>query len=393
MKTSSFSFKKFIGGIPKIVKILTVAVVVLAIAVTTFFIIGSSSSDPSKIAKGYFEALTKGDYNKAFEYLSLDETEFVSKAGFSKYMENKGDDYKDVVNFTVSESRSVLSGWGITTSNENNNGFTKVYTVKYAVKGGSSNKTMTITLVKNSEKKMLFFDDYDVSIDDLLVSDYTVSVPKGATASIDGVALSEKSSDSESNSKSLDTYKVSKIFAGEHELVVTSEFCEEYKNDITASAYGNSTTVSGLTMKESLRKELAQKTNDVYGAMFKGAIAGKSFDSLGLAITSDSTKATAIKSAYENFFKSIKINENGVGYKSVTFKSYTDSSYQTRLDDDMDYSCSIRVKYDAVKVEKSWWEDKLEDKSITDDERSVRFDFVYEKDKWVIQSVSIGSYY
>jgi len=412
----NFSFApivKTIKNIPKKVKMIAAAAVALVVVIVAFFAIGNAVTDPSGIAKGYFKAVSSGNYEEAFKYLSLDTSEFVNKESFAKYMDERGGKIEDLVNFSITEQgkekmskeeRDLMKQWGISADDlkdSDNDGFIKTYTVKYAVKGASSQNTQTITLVKNSSKKLLFFDDYNVSIDNLLISGYTVSVPQGSSVSIDGIAITDLQPADESNSSSyygygaanMDTYKVPKIFAGSHDLTVKNDYCEDYEEKISISG-SSGTTVSKMTLKESIRKDLAKKTEDGYSSIFKGAIEGKSFDALGLSCTGDAEQAGKIKSTYDDFVKRIKMNDDGIGYKSVTFKSFTDKEHQTEMNNAMTYTCSLEVKYDCNRVVNTgWWGVNLEEKNDTNLSQTIQFIYVYENNNWVLQSISLGSYY
>jgi uncharacterized membrane protein YvbJ len=413
-KLSGVSFTSVAQGIKKAskrMKMIVASVVAVAVIIAAFFIIGNAVTNPAGIAKGYFQAMADGEYEKAFQYLALENSDFVNKTTFEKYLEENGGKIEGLVNFSVTEKskeklseeeREIMKQWGLSEEDfsgaDSDNDFTKTYNVEYAVKGISAQNSQTITLIKNSKKKLLFFADYNVSIDDLLVPDYMVSVLKGSSVSIDGITLTDKNAADESNAydsdmTNWDIYTVPTLFAGSHELTVKNELCEDYTEKISVNG-GGDTTVSTLILKESVRKNLAKNAEDAYRSIFNGAIEGKSFDSLGLVCTSDADDAAGIKRDYDHFVEYIKIGDTGVGHKSVTFKSFTDEEYQQELNTDLTYICSLEVIYDAVKVENtSWFEVSLEETSLTDRSQNIRFIFIYEDGTWVTQSIPTGSSY
>ncbi|MCL1852083.1 MAG: zinc ribbon domain-containing protein [Peptococcaceae bacterium] len=410
--SSNFSIAsvgKAIKNIPKKVKMITAAAVALAVVILALFAIGNAVTNPSGIAKGYFKAVSSGNYEEAFKYLALDTSDFVNKENFAEYMNEKGEEIGDVVNFSITElgkekiskeEKELMKQWGISGDlMGSDDGFTKTYSVRYAVKGASAQNTQTITLVKNSKKKLLFFDDYNVNIDNLLVSGYTVSVPQGSSVSVDGIALTDlqpdyKSSNYDFDTANMDTYKIPKIFAGSHHLAVINNFCEDYEEKVSISRNSNGTIVSKMIMKESICKDLAKKTEDDYSSIFLGAIEGKSFDALGLSCTGDTEKADKIKSVYDDFVKKVKLNDDGVGYKSAALKSFADKGYQKEMSKGLTYTCSMEVNFDSVKVvNNSWFGLSLEEKTFTDQKQIIQFIFVYENSAWVLQSISLGSSY
>jgi hypothetical protein len=395
---------------PKTIRLLASVASLMVVAVI-FYMIGAAITNPDGIVKGYFKALSEGEYEKVYAYLSLDETDFINAESFTKYMSSQGGVISDLINFSVSEDKPLNTAGSQTELSNNSDDFVKTYTVKFASRGMSSQGRYIVTLVKSMKKKLLFFDDYIVSIDNLLLSDHAISVPKGSIVSVDGVVLSDPNVGNSADSALLgqdtsvsDEYILPKIFPGEHELSVQNEFCEDYFETIYLSEDRNSssTTVSKLIMKESIRNMLAKKTEEDYSKIFQGAIEGKDFAALGLECTKES-EAEAIRDTYADFFYRIHVDENGEGYVGVTFKSFADGDYQRELrfaetsagssPVSPVYICELDVLYDYSVIEDtSWFGVTLEEREYTDKSQNILFTYIYENDIWVLQTIDTLGY-
>lgn len=72
-----------------------------------------------------------------------------------------------------------------------------------------------VKLVKQENKKYLFFDNYKVSSENCVVMDFPVSVPKQSMVCINDVKIPEEYLSSEKNGyETMKTYKIPKIFSG-----------------------------------------------------------------------------------------------------------------------------------------------------------------------------------
>lgn len=274
----------------------------------------------------------------------------------------------------------------------------KTYVVNYILKGSASPQSETITLVKSSGKKFLFYPDYYVNVDNLIVSNFHVSVPKESTVYIDNIKLTEKmtSPDDDYNYSdyNYDTYVVSKIFSGEHELKVEHPICDVYTEKIQindSDYYSSSYTVPELILNDSVRANLTNMTEDIYIQIVSSALEKKSFDTLNLACTSDPNQLAGIKESYDSLIKRLR-DEDGTGYQSITFNAFTDNSSQIEFDASGTYFCDLEIEYDYVKILKDWYTDEYSELQSTYPSYSpIQFTYVYENNEWVIQRLhSLG---
>lgn len=219
---------------PKKVKRLIAAVLGVVIVAFIFVSVGKSLADPEKIVKGYFQARVDRNWDKVYSYLALEDSDFINKENFSKVMQAKKQ--PDILNFEVTEQKYSTTASYYYQSSESSD-LVKNYTVKYVSKGYSSADVETVTLVKKAEKKLLFFDDYEIAVNDLIVNDYELYIPSGATVYMDDTQLKEVADNPKYKEEKWDAYKISKIFSGDHVIRVEAAGYEPFTKEIEITSY------------------------------------------------------------------------------------------------------------------------------------------------------------
>ncbi len=391
--------------LPKSVKILLILNLIFLFVVIVISVIASSLTSPKHIAKGYFNTIVDGDWNKMYSYFSLENSDFINQDSFIKMMENEInleiENFEILKESSLSYENSFLEKYPFSKNyykSSSDSDMIKTYVVNYILKGSASPQSETITLVKSSGKKFLFYPDYYVNVDNLIVSNFHVSVPKESTVYIDNIKLTEKmtSPDDDYNYSdyNYDTYVVSKIFSGEHELKVEHPICDVYTEKIQindSDYYSSSYTVPELILNDSVRANLTNMTEDIYIQIVSSALEKKSFDTLNLACTSDPNQLAGIKESYDSLIKRLR-DEDGTGYQSITFNAFTDNSSQIEFDASGTYFCDLEIEYDYVKILKDWYTDEYSELQSTYPSYSpIQFTYVYENNEWVIQRLhSLG---
>lgn len=391
--------------LPKSVKILLILNLIFLFVVIVISVIASSLTSPKHIAKGYFNTIVDGDWNKMYSYFSLENSDFINQDSFIKMMENEInleiENFEILKESSLSYENSFLEKYPFSKNyykSSSDSDMIKTYVVNYILKGSASPQSETITLVKSSGKKFLFYPDYYVNVDNLIVSNFHVSVPKESTVYIDNIKLTEKmtSPDDDYNYSdyNYDTYVVSKIFSGEHELKVEHPICDVYTEKIQindSDYYSSSYTVPELILNDSVRANLTNMTEDIYIQIVSSALEKKSFDTLNLACTSDPNQLAGIKESYDSLIKRLR-DEDGTGYQSITFNAFTDNSSQIEFDASGTYFCDLEIEYDYVKISKDWYTDEYSELQSTYPSYSpIQFTYVYENNEWVIQRLhSLG---
>ena len=421
------SAKKTAKRIPKKIIIAVGLVASVVILVAALFTVGNAITDPSDIAEKYFFALVDGDYEKAFAYLDIDESEFVNKDGLGKYIVDSCGEFGKLSSYKITDVSqyagmddigslgqltAVFAGLfddedyddyydyldEIDCYLDDSDKSKRIFLVAYEAEDYLWGDYLYIVLQKNDKKKFLFFDDYDVSHVGYLANDVDISVPAGSTVFLDDIELGGSAGVSvvseavDINCRDIDTYTISKMFFGPYKLTVRNALFEDYTKEIKVREYLNYLNVSwdDLTVKESIRNELAKRTENDYIKIFNSAIAGREFSSLGIACTSNQKMAGDIKGEYDKFMKNVMVGDTGGGITDISFKKF-ESTGKGYVSGDMTYKCSMQVKCDYTMMRNtSFLSETLEEVEYTDRSLSISFTYGYEDNAWVLQNVELG---
>ena len=311
---------------------------VVAILVGAYIYLGSIFT-PEKVAIKYFKAYAIKYADKICKIIKLDESEFVSKDLLKKALKEEDkielENYKIEKNPTKTQLEKAL---GIKVKDD----LSKTITIKYIKKGSSKEQYKTIKLVKSKNKKFLFFDNWVVDSSDLIATDYSISVPKGAKASIDGKEVKDKYKSSTYTTYS-DTYKIPSIVKGKHKITAKLKSGIELTGEFTVSGSYGSFSSSNLKLDKKTEETIKKSIKDNLTAIYDAVIADKSFDEIEDKFDEDYRDdirdkfANLKQSALSDYnkLKEIKISDVNISYYNIS-------------DDEL--SITAKIKYD-YKVE------------------------------------------
>ena len=341
-----------IQNMSKKTKTLIVAGASVLLVFILFLAIGSSLSNPKHVATKYFKSYAEGDYDAMYSCLASVDSQFVTKDSFVKYMSARNErqigkiesyevrEEKDMVPSSLSNRYDYLED-GTPSST-----LTKRFYITYISSGSGSVNTFQVTLALQKSRKLLFFKQYKVGIDQYLAQDVQFLAPPGATVTVDGVTL--KNGVPYADDENMLAYSVGSMFAGEHTVKVSGAIYQEMTQ--TVSVYDGSTETLRPEISENQKQVLAVQTENVLRTMCSGALSGKSFSALGLQNCSED-----VAEYYEDLCDTLR-NDDGTGYTSITFASFsTDSVYR----DDTEYECNLDFQYNYVRMVMDWWTDEL----------------------------------
>lgn len=284
--------------IPVAAIVAVVAVVVIAIAAVVFTVIGKNSTDYKKTVKTYVEAVAKGDYEKAFNYVDLPESEFLTAEAFR--MANGDAIVGDVTSLNVSDAYATVAAVDV-----------KKVNVNYVLSIGKA-ENLTLDLKKSDEKFMLFFNKYEIMGDSLVKKDVVVIVPKGMSLKVNNIAVDSKYILSEDDAKEYytstkaDVYKIPYIFIGIAKFTVCGDIIEEYEYE--QEYEGDDYDVAKVNLldksykyKESILSDLQKQAETDFNAMLKAALDNKEIGSTSVNIAS--ANKSSVENAYESYFR------------------------------------------------------------------------------------------
>lgn len=369
-------------------KFVIAEVLCLALVIGVFCWIGSSKTSAQAVAKEYVAAYAKQDWSKIYDMTDFPEGTYLKKEQFIECITNKEtvaiDNFEISEGFAYSEyaSNSLLGSFA-SDSTSSSSGIQKFYDVQYTVKGQGSGY-MSLEMIKQSEKSMLFFDTWKVASNDMVISNYYVSVPVGASATIDGIVLSE-SDKLEEQGYGVDQYSIS-IFEGPHTIQVSLPWFQIYENEFYAYE-GDSFSVYDMELTEDGKLALQTKMQEVLEKFYQAAVAGKDFSEVSNLFMDDSLESA--KSSYEYLQEELNSSDY-YALNEVTFHDFNCEYYlnESGISAEMNYDYDMEYTYTWT----SWRNDSKKSEVKTQDGYSyMNASFAYDGETYKLTSVNIRS--
>lgn len=359
-------------------KTLIIASIIFVVFVTVGSVL-SVITTPEHVAEKYFKGIVKGDWNKVYSMMSLEKSDFITKDGFISVMESSESNYG---NLNIA-SYEVVKNKGL------NKGVSETVTIEYINHDSQMPQSMQVHMIKQSSKKFFFFDNYKVSSNDLIASEYRVYALPFVKVSIDDIELSEEYITKEEYG--MLEYTISQIFCGTHNIKVYGDKIEETEDTIEIRS-NSSYTVSDVNLTESEFDALIKQSEKVFREMVSSATAGKAFEELSIQFTSDKESLKQIKGYYNSICEDT-VAKQGHGLKSVTFVSFEKDDDDREISSDGSIQCRLSYEYDTESIYKNYDDELEEQTSSYTRNGTLRVYFSYENNEYVVNSISGSIYY
>lgn len=314
-------------------KIIIAVVAVVAVGLFGLYQMFSNMYSPKEVAKDYIDALIKKDASKLYSYIELEgDKTFVTKKAFKTLLEDE--DYSvNIDNYTITDVEYATGK------------LSAKVTVSYTTKSSSSEKTKTISLTKAKDKKLLFFDNWqvaDMSTDSMVTEDYEITVPKDSKVTFAGIKVDKKYLDKDESTDSEDVYVLPQVFKAETEINVELSNGIKITDEKTPSSYYNYYRFSFSLDKlsESNKKDLTKTFESDIKNLYKAAIEKKTWDDVKANYSKNKIDTTELEDAYSDFVDNIAGSSNTL--KSIDF---TDVELSNVSLNDGDLVVRARAKY------------------------------------------------
>lgn len=239
---------------------------------------------PTYVAEQYFETLMEGDLGKAYDFLNVKDSEFLSKDMFVKTYRVK--------------SRGKLGAFYA--QEKKRDQISATVEITYRLENGDKDKKKEIVLQKKGTKKFFFFDEWEVSLSDGIVKDIPVYVPSEAEVWLDDIKLDEK----EWTEEFYDAYCIKEAFAGTHTLKVTKPGSQTVVRNIVLDSEGEYDESLLEVEQMYLEEETLQQINNHAQTAFK-----KIMD----------TKA---RNLFPSFIEVLVTDPDGLGYTKDCYRRF-----------------------------------------------------------------------
>lgn len=341
--------------------------VCLAVVIAAFFVIGFTKYNPRTVAEKYFSAYASRDWAAVYDLLEFPEDSTMQEEQFADMMDRT--QTSDITNYTV----KAVDG--------EDSDIARNFDVEYSVPGEGASE-LRLTVVRQSSKALFLFDVWKISAAGMITDGYSVVVPSGAKAAVDGVELNDKYK-VEDGSEGTDMYQIS-VFNGVHSIEVAVPWCELYEGEFDTSA-DSSATVTELTPSETGAKALQAKMEDALERFYTSAAAGEDYSEVSDLFTESA--APEYKSVYDDLKESLA-SESGDYYtmNQITFDNFRcDFNVEAGLiTGEMDCGYTMEYTYKYSGFGSSGSQSKTSEGSAY-----MRASFAYDGTTYRIQKVSM----
>ena len=347
-QTSKVKNEKPKKTISKKQKILIGVIVVVALVLIGGYCFLNNRFGPEGVATEYLKAMISNDASRIYDSLGLTgDTTFTSKETFEKIFAESSNAFDDVLNYKlidISYNESKLSA-----------------NVKFQVASENSDEdTVTIRVIKNSKKKFLIFDSWQVAnvSDSLVVKDYQISVPKGSTVQVNDVSLDSKYLNADKSTDELDVYVLPQIFESDASIKINLPYGIEVTDEMNVSSY-NTTYKANITLKD-LNDETVTKLQDQIksdiNALYANLIAKKDWNAVKESYSYGDASLINLQDEYTDLYEEIVTDEDKTLKKfdvsSVTLTKVTldDGSLKVTAKYNYNYTIDYKNYNDEVKT-------------------------------------------
>jgi len=366
---------------------------IIIIAVIVFIAVGKKSSDYEALATKYFIAAQAGKWDTVFDSIDIPNGEFLTKEFLIKAQSKTTP--IEISNYAVNKKSDIYASIITGDKTLSDEAISKDVYIDYRIKGESSNRTDTIGVIKLKEKNLLFFDKYKISPDDIVKSDFSITVTKGAIVTIDGIEVSSKylkddsSKTTSSYSVAKDTYVIDYLFEGNYTIKVTQENMEDNESEVTVANDDDSYSYTSPKIASKVNAQLATAGQDALKTIYDAVVVRKDFSTLSSLFVNDSKIQSDAKSTY-TYFMDGQITTAGVGLTKISLTSVTGTASQSSSGSDGMTAVTVTVKGSYSASLKSSYSTTLTDRTGT---LTCYFYYRYQNGAWSLYDMDLARIY
>ncbi|MGC4018125.1 MAG: zinc-ribbon domain-containing protein [Muricomes sp.] len=362
-------YKEKAKGLTKIQIVVIAEVICLILIIGIFFGAGSSRNSAESVAKRYFQAYSDRNWSKVYDMTDYPDGALLQKSQFIEAM--KSLEVPEITSFEIEKG------------NQPDSGLEKHFTVQYTVKGEGAD-TLQLSLARQGEKSGLFFDTWKVSSYAQVAENFCINVPAGASAAVDGVALTEAEK-GKSQADGMDSYYVT-IFTGIHKIQTAAPWFELYNTDFSATQDGQF-TVSGLKMTDVGQAAIQGKMQEALDKVYRAAMSGQEFSAVSELFPEKYKKAG--EQSYNSFVSELRSQESYTLNQAV----FTNFKCDIKYEPDGMLSAKMSFDYDTqyTRSYKSWLGIGAKEEETGKGSSYMTASFVYEGETYKLAAIDIRS--
>lgn len=354
-------------------KMLIGLIVLLCVAIFGFYNFAKTQFNPGKVAEKYFTNVMNAKWENVYNSFDIKESKFITKKNFLKSQKST----KEVKYNTYKVGKAIYDKDSLGT----------IVVITYRLKGDSEDSEFEVSLNKQKEKNLLFFDSWKINPSSYIKKNFEIQVPKEAEINFDGTKLGDKFI---SNSDETYTYiNIPELFFGEYPITVKQEHMETIKTKVSASDSGY--YVDEMNLSKQTQSDIIKAAQNVLQSLYTAGLAKQDFSTVADNFSNDQTIRDNAQTQYTDFMNSL-MSENGAGITQIDFSDFTGD---TDLSMDagvvtvqVEISYNYNLKYKAL----DWWSGELKDETKSNT-NSDSFTYIFENGKWVIKSADYDVIY
>lgn len=367
----------------QLVKIVVIEIALFVLAILAFDGLGKKGYGKERTAENYFVKYMNADLAGIYDEFDLEESAFVNKETFvNGFQGMQPQDYTEYEvetnetgtleklknNFVGIIAKLFHSAPDITASGS------QQVSIDYTDTTGGKNQ-MAVRLTEQQGRKFFYFKTWKVDASDFMVQDYTIRIPNGASATLNGTELTEEYRSTDG------VYVIPQIFKGVYELRVTKEDMEDSTIQVNTADGGYYVEKMQL-QSEAAQNAIQQAAGDME-KIYTAAFQDKNYLDLGLTVRPENKEY--IQTDYEELRSDVQEN-NRRKLQVGEIKPYV--FYET--DEDGNFYITVQLSYDYyVTYEYESWDEIYQDEY----DGSNDAEFKYLKDGSGLQLCEMGGLY
>lgn len=336
-------------------KIIITVVTVIILLLGAGYKVGSDLTSPKKVADDYIQASISQDADKLYKYLKIEgDTTFVSKKIFKELLKTNKIETTGIKNYKIT---GVEYGEGKLTAE---------VTFTYTKEGSSTERTDSIKLTKQKDKKFLIFDNWeiaDLSSSSITMENYTIKATKGSTVTFAGIKLTDKYLDKDKSTSYLDVYVLPQVFTTKTNLKAVLTNGLEIEEKVTPSAYYDSYTISfdEDSLTEEAKQKIITKAKETLTTVYTNAINQTAFSEFKSNFAHSNLDLTNLETAYNSLLSDLTNSST-----TLTSIEFTDVSiYDLKINNNGNLEVEVKTKYNYT-VTYTDWDDTVQTKENSD---------------------------
>ncbi len=274
-----------------------VEALVLVALVVAFVVVGNARTSPAKVAETYFLALTEGDWESVCANSDVPDGPFLTAEAFQSAMEEL-----DILN--GGEITQISATRRSSDSSSTMGSYLTYVDVEYMLRGESTVRTATFTLVKGEGRQMFFFPEWEVVDSAFFVAeDVQVEVAPGATLVVDGLEVTPSYLTQQTDYSDIYTLD---LFVGAHEITTVVDGLGSQTQSWSVSGSNSYCYAADVSASEGVQNTLVAQTKELLEQLFTAALAqsGVTFSNV------TETAATDLTGCYESLAEYFYGNDN-----------------------------------------------------------------------------------